>query len=230
MQSGLEPLHNACSEGNLDKAQRLHSAGASLHLHATHDEGFTPLHCACFAGHLAIAQWLHSAGASLDAIDNRAYRPLNVACMEGHLDIAQWLHSAGASLNATETKGQTPLHHACKTRPCLQKHLDVAQWLCSAGADATLKDHYGSTPAKLLKNPHQFDKQAVRSTLACLARREQAQGPLIYIIRSRVWAFKLTRLHLAARCGTKAVRSRACGRPGGSAGSAGGWRERERAD
>ena len=69
-----------------------------------------------------------------------------------------------------------PLHHAC-----YYGRLEMISWLCSAGADATLKANDGSTPAQLLQRharTAQLDQQALRSTLACLVRRAQAQGPL----------------------------------------------------
>ena len=171
---GREPLHDACCEGHLGIAQWLHSAGASLN--ATASNGETPLHRACSYGHLDVAQWLHSAGASLDSTDNQGGTPLHHACARGYLDVAQWLHGAGASINATHNGGYTPLHLAC-----CQGRLEIAQWLCSAGADATLKNNGGETPAQGLQRRArtvQLDQQALRSTLACLVRRAQAQGLL----------------------------------------------------
>ena len=101
---------------------------------------------------------------------------LDIACWEGRLDIAQWLHSEGASIDATDGDGETPLHYACR-----RGHLEIIQWLCSVGADATLRTNGGDTPAQLLQlrdRSSQLDQQALRSTLACLVRRAQAQGPL----------------------------------------------------
>ena len=131
------------------------------------------------AGDLAAVQAAVVDGASVRAQDDDGREPLHLACFKGHLDIAQWLHSAGASLDATDSDaGWTPLHFACYSG-----HLEVAQWLCSAGADATLKTNEGYTPAQLLQRPArtvQLDQQALRSTLACLVRRAQAQGPPPY--------------------------------------------------
>eukprot|EP00964_Phaeocystis_antarctica_P059824 scaffold35582_cov48-Phaeocystis_antarctica.AAC.1 len=127
-------------------------------------------------GDLAAAQAAVADGASVRARDDDGGEPLHRACAYGHLDIAQWLHSAGASLDATDTVEWTPLHVACY---CGQ--LEIAQWLCSAGADATLKTINGDTPAQLLQHharTSQLDQQALRSTLACLTRGAQAQGPL----------------------------------------------------
>ena len=42
----MTPLHIACLQGNLDVAQGLHSAGASLDARDTN--GNTPLHVACY--------------------------------------------------------------------------------------------------------------------------------------------------------------------------------------
>ena len=166
-------LFEAVEAGDLAAAQAAVADGASAK--AQHDYAKDePLHLACGEGHLDIAQWLHSAGASVDATDDGGQTPLHNACSRGHLGIAQWLHSAGVSVNAATGGGGTPLHFAC-----CQGRLEIAQWLCSAGADATLKTINGDTPAQLLQRHAravQLDKQALRSTLACLVRRAQAQG------------------------------------------------------
>ena len=166
-------LIEAVEAGDLAAAQAAVANGASVRAQNVYGE--EPLHVACYKGHLDIAQWLHSAGASVDTTYTGGWTPLHLACGHGHLDIAQWLNSAGASLDATSTSnGNTPLHNAC-----CQGHLEIAQWLCSAGTDATLKANDGNTPAQLLQchaRTAQLDKQALRSTLACLVRRAQAQG------------------------------------------------------
>ena len=166
-------LFDAVEEGDLAAAQAAVADGVGVRAQQNGEE---PLHLACDKGHLDIAQWLHSAGASLNATDSEGETPLHIACLQGHLSIAQWLLSAGASLDATSSDGYTPLHDTC-----IQGRLEIAQWLCSAGADATLKTNDGDTPAQLLQRPDrdvQLDQQALRSTLACLVRRAQAQGPL----------------------------------------------------
>ena len=141
--AGAPELCVACSQGHLEVAQRLHSAGAPLN--ATCDIGghigVTPLLLACSNGHLHIAQWLHSVGASLIVTNNMRQAPLHLACLKGHLETAQWLHSMGASLNATDPDGSAPLHHAC-----MRGHLDVAQWLHDVGASLNATDNRGNTP------------------------------------------------------------------------------------
>jgi len=190
---GDEPLHCACLGGHLDIAQWLHSEGAPV------DGAFSdgePLHRACSEGHLGVAQWLQREGASVNATDDNGITPLHKACIYGRLEIAQWLHRAGASLNATDKDGRTPLHLACAFG-----ELETADWLCSAGADATFKDTDGNTPAQLLQRharDSQLDQQALRSTLACLVRRSQAQGPLPSTA-ALVQARKLTLLRFACR-------------------------------
>ena len=128
------------------------------------------------AGDLVAAQAAVADGAGVGAQDDYGEEPLHLACAGGHLGIAQWLHSLGASLDSTDNDGDTPLHFACDS-----VYLDMISWLCSAGANATLKDNDGDTPAQLLQHRArtlQLDQQALRSTLACLVRRAQAQGPL----------------------------------------------------
>ena len=178
---GQTPLQSTCCEGHI--ARWLHGASASYDATDTRPaidasdrhNGWT-MHLACSKGQLGIAQWLHSVGASVNATDSDGDTPFHDTCREGHLDFAQWLHSVGTTVDATNSEGQTPLHLAC-----MIGNLEIAQWLCSAGADATLKTNGGSTPAQLLQRPDrtvQLDQQELRSTLACLVRQAQAQGPL----------------------------------------------------
>ena len=130
----------------------------------------TSLVQAVLVGDLAAAQAAVASGASVSA------QALCVACWEGRLDIAQWLHSEGASVDAIDGEGEAPLHQAC-----MKGQLEIIQWLCSVGADATLRTNGGDTPAQLLQlraRSAQLDQQELRSTLACLVRRAQAQGPL----------------------------------------------------
>ena len=169
----LSGLLQAVQAGDLAAAQAAVANSASVHAL----EWSFPLQIACLWGHLEVAQWLHGVGASLNAIQQHGWTPLHQVCFKGHLAVAQWLHSVGAPLNATDSvKGEAPLHHACSAG-----HLEIAQWLCSVGADATIKTSAGSTPAQLLQlhaRTAQLDQQALCSTLACLARQAQAQGPL----------------------------------------------------
>ena len=171
-------LFDAVAEGDLAAAQAAVADGASVRAQDYHEgSGEEPLHYACMHGHLDVALWLHSAGASIDATNYSTRTLLHLACSEGHLGVAQWLHSAGAPIDATDNDGQTPLHEAC-----WYGHLEIAEWLCRVGADATLEDNHGDTPAQLLQHSDRTvqldDQQALRSTLACLVRRAQAQGPL----------------------------------------------------
>ena len=166
-------LFDAVEEGDLAAAQAAVANGASVS--AQDEYGQDLLYLACLNGHLDIAQWLHSAGAPFDATTNDGQTPLHSACYHGRLGVAQWLHSVGALLDASNCDGETPLHLACWSG-----NLEIAQWLCSIGSDATYKSNDGETPAQLLQRPDrtvQLDQQALRSTLACLVRRAQAQGP-----------------------------------------------------
>ena len=134
---GQEPIHLACS--NLNIAQWLHSAGASLDAADGNDN--TPLHAISPAGRASSASPSGCTARAFLSMPSTAMDTLlHLACDAGHLSTVHWLHSAGASLDATDNSEDTPLHLACESG-----HLDIAQWLCRVGASVDATNDLGQT-------------------------------------------------------------------------------------
>ena len=71
---GFTPLHCACARDDVDMAQVLISAGASLEVEDTED--WRPLHYAADKGHLATVELLLGAGAQLNPQTIEGYVPM----------------------------------------------------------------------------------------------------------------------------------------------------------
>ncbi|KAM8811109.1 tonsoku-like protein [Eudromia elegans] len=106
---GETPLHRACIEGDLRRAQLLLKQGHPVN---PRDYcGWTPLHEACNHGHLEIVRLLLEAGAALDDAGGpgcEGITPLHDALSCGHFDVAELLLRRGASVAARTAKGLTP--------------------------------------------------------------------------------------------------------------------------
>ena len=109
-----------CQNGELDKAQYLHSLGG-VDVNANDDAAFR---IACQYGHFELVRWLHSLGSvNINAIDDIAFY---FACSKGHGLIARWLHSLGGvniHFGYDDVFGSA----------CYHGHESIAQWLYSLG-------------------------------------------------------------------------------------------------
>ncbi|XP_068789657.1 tonsoku-like protein [Struthio camelus] len=107
---GETPLHRACIEGDLRRAQLFVKQGHPLN---PRDYcGWTPLHEACNHGHLEIVRLLLDRGAAIDDPGGpgcEGITPLHDALSCGHFDVAELLVQRGASVTLRNAKGLTPL-------------------------------------------------------------------------------------------------------------------------
>eukprot|EP00438_Fugacium_kawagutii_P014931 Skav215671 [mRNA] locus=scaffold310:174339:175472:- [translate_table: standard] len=134
---GLNALHLAASEGQLDIVNILIEAGAKKNARAKDGVGCTALHFSSRNGHLEVCRRLLTAKAALKAMTAHGVTPLHFAAEGGHLQVVQLLVEAGAQKDAavTETagvtKGTRPIHCAIHT-----SQLEVVRFLVEAGASA----------------------------------------------------------------------------------------------
>ncbi|XP_064364035.1 tonsoku-like protein [Dromaius novaehollandiae] len=122
---GETPLHRACIEGDLRRAQLLVKQGHPLN---PRDYcGWTPLHEACNHGHLEIVRLLLDRGAAMDDPGGpgcEGITPLHDALSCGHFDVAELLVQRGASVTLRNAKGLTPLGTLAEWVSMYSKDLD----------------------------------------------------------------------------------------------------------
>src|ERR1700733_3960848 len=149
--SGETPLHETCSNNNIEMAKLLINHGADVNSKADHD--ITPLYNVCSSnGNVELAQLLISHGANINMRDKQwGDTPLQRACSQGYLEVVKLLINHGADINIQNTwKGNTALHKAC-----LQNNLEVARVLINNGADLNVRNHFGETALDLAnENKH----------------------------------------------------------------------------
>ncbi|NXE58005.1 TONSL protein, partial [Casuarius casuarius] len=122
---GETPLHRACIEGDLRRAQLFVKQGHPLN---PRDYcGWTPLHEACNHGHLEIVRLLLDRGAAIDDPGGpgcEGITPLHDALSCGHFDVAELLVQRGASVMLRNAKGLTPLGTLAEWVSMYSKDLD----------------------------------------------------------------------------------------------------------
>ena len=133
-------LHQACSEGDVERLKVLLCQGASLLDKGSKSD--TPLHLACRAGKTEVASFLIQLGADIHVKDRyNRYAPLHCACRSGHVDTVRLLVELGADVNVKGNNRYAPLHCACRSG-----HVDTIRLLVELGADVNVKGKYGDTP------------------------------------------------------------------------------------
>jgi hypothetical protein len=139
---GLQPLHYAACDGQLEAAQWL-AAAPGVSLTAAEGRGLQAVvHHAAIAGCLALLQWLAAQpGVSLTVADHLGLHPVHHAAHHGRLGAVQWLAGCpGVSLTATDTTGWQPLHDTA-----VKGQLTVLQWLIDQpGVSLTAQTHDSS--------------------------------------------------------------------------------------
>ena len=105
--NGLQLIHEAAREGNIEKLRTLLEAGAEIE--SRNEKGETPLHCAVSAGHTHIFYLLTGNDADLNARDHAGRTPLHVAVWKNHIGWVERLTRNYADLTIRDEEGKTPL-------------------------------------------------------------------------------------------------------------------------
>lgn len=143
--SGLSPLHYACSVNNVEITRLLLTAGSDIEAQTGGDQR-TPVHIAAAGSSMALLNLLCDKGASLDARDAMGDRALCVACRQGHAAAVQNLLNRGSALYQ---KFGNRLHEDSPL--CLAAmggHLPVVSLLLQHGASVSRSDETGWQPAR----------------------------------------------------------------------------------
>ena len=141
-------LHQACSEGNVERLKVLLCQGARLSDKG--GNGDTPLHSACRAGQTEVASLLIQLGAAIHK-DWYCCTPLHYACESCDVDTIKLLVELGADVNAKRDNGNTPLHCAC-----MSCDVDTIRLLVELGADVNAKRNDGGTPLHCACQQHVY--------------------------------------------------------------------------
>jgi len=137
------PLHNACSQGNIDGAKALVARGADVN--ASTDNNGTPLYMAVAGGYSDLVAFLIKSGANVGLIDTSSKRNLlHYSIVKGYLDIATMLIDNGADINQKDSEGMTPLEYAYR-----YGQTSCVQLLNGRGAQAAIKNNIGSEKKRL---------------------------------------------------------------------------------
>jgi len=137
---GMTALHWAAHQDNLETAELLLRAGASVK--AANRYGVTPLSLACMNGSAPMVDLLLKAGADANAALPGGETPLMTASRSGSTAVVKALLARGASVHAKDDRrGQTALMWAAA-----EGHADVVSALIEAGADVHARLASGFTP------------------------------------------------------------------------------------
>ncbi|XP_062424560.1 tonsoku-like protein [Rhea pennata] len=184
---GETPLHRACIEGDLRRAQLFVKQGHPLN---PRDYcGWTPLHEACNHGHLEIVRLLLDRGAAIDDPGGpgcEGITPLHDALSCGHFDVAELLVQRGASVTQRNAKGLTPLGTLAEWVSMYSKDLDQeTRQRCRAMERLLKETAAGRAPAAppLRPDSQLFDAELSeplilrRSPPGCEGPPRKAPGP-----------------------------------------------------
>ena len=139
---GMQPIHLASKEGQMEALKTLLSLGADVEAQASSDKGSRPLDLACEHKRPRIAiHLIQVAKADIHAADKTGNRPLNRAAIKGELQIIKALLAAGADIECVGVWGWHPLHHAAGNLQVL-----ATQLLLQRGADLEAENTNGETP------------------------------------------------------------------------------------
>lgn len=137
-------LHQACSEGNLEKVTGLLAAGASADSQDTLGVGWTPLHYAAYNGYTEIGEYLIGRGACVNGTSADGWMPIHRATYNGRRKMVKLLIKQGASPDSKDNGGWTPLHYAASG-----DYKKIVNFLIECGACIDNQDNEGNTPFHL---------------------------------------------------------------------------------
>ena len=145
---GMTALHWAAERGDLEVAEVLIAAGASMKA-GTRIGRYTPLHMAAKAGRAEMVVALIEAGAAVNAATtNSGATPLHLAAISGSADVIRLLVQHGADVNSGDgAAGQTPLMLAAA-----YNRVDAIRALVEAHADPAVTTEVVDLAARAERN------------------------------------------------------------------------------
>lgn len=124
MQSIDEEFIQACANGNLDQAKKLHNCGADIY-------DFNAQYAACKNGHIKIMKWLYSLDNNLILNDVNLVIIEEVICTHNHIKLAKWLYNLGINIDGVSL-------FLCA---CSHGSLEIAKWLHRQGVNINAYDN-----------------------------------------------------------------------------------------
>jgi len=152
----MEDIHQAATEGNLERVQEFLNTTPSL-VDSRNISQWTPLHCVALKGHMEIALLLLNNGANVGADNQHQHTPLHYAVHNGHGNVTLLLLNYSAPVDAYNHFQQTPLHLAA-----LRGHLEIVLLLLNHGASVDAQDKNQRTA---LNCAEEYDNREVAQLL-----------------------------------------------------------------
>ena len=180
---GMTALHWAAERGDVDMADMLLQAGATVEA-TTRIGQYTPLHLAARAGGAAMVERLVAAGAAVGAATSNGATTLHLAAASGDAGAVEALLRHGADPNARESEwGQTPLifaaawNRAHAIRVLLEHGADPG--IATGTVDLVAQAKLGQAASRrqrealeALRAPGQLDPSPAQVQAAALAARQ----------------------------------------------------------
>lgn len=128
---GLEPIHIAARDGDLNTIINLIENKAKVNAVAKNEFKETALHFAAKNGHLDIVKYLLDHKAKLHQTEERGFEAIHLAAENGHLEVLRYLvEEKKVKPNIKATDDFTPIQAAI-----LKGHLPCVQFLVEKGVD-----------------------------------------------------------------------------------------------
>ena len=154
---GVTALSRALTSGQMDVAERLLAAGASVE--ARDAKALSPMVIAAWHGDVPMIEWLLARGAKVDGVSSNGfgtgYTPLLAAIEDGRPEVVKALLTAGADLARTDDEGRPPLLYAAVSID--RGTTEIVDMLLAAGARPTPAPPSPDAPAVLARTwgkPH----------------------------------------------------------------------------
>ena len=130
-------LHEAASDGDIEKVSMLLDAGVDIN--SKNVVGETSVHIAARMGHEGIIEMLLEKGALINSINNEGETPLHIVAQTNHIATLQKLLTAeGVEINRQDKEGNTGLHLAGRLG-----NPDMLKQFFDHGADISIQNNEG---------------------------------------------------------------------------------------